>query len=345
MLELDLNSSKKASAAGLRHPDSSPRQVDRVRLLDADPDLGRFLSPEELVGARQWAVPVVQVERDGDRSVDDLLEHHGAFAALVLEGIVLRELQVSEQLGMRLIGSGELLAAAEPPSMLARASSIRALPGTRLALLGRELLIAVHRWPGLMLGLQQRWAEQADRLTTQLVICQLPRVDQRLLGLMWLLAESWGHVTPAGTTLPLKLTHDAFGALIGARRPTVTLALRELSDRGAIVRQDQGWLLLEVPPDTEPLPTSFRAPWIIDEAALNWRPKPEPAAVGPTPPQVLATNAELKERLQALRKQHEASLKRFGERLERLASVRDDCERRRERLAQQRLTTRPRQPS
>ncbi|MFZ1996927.1 MAG: hypothetical protein WAU75_22620, partial [Solirubrobacteraceae bacterium] len=34
------------------------------------------------------------------------------------------------------------------------------------------------------------------------------------------------------------------------RRPTVSLALKELSDRGALLRQPGGWLLLESLPDT-----------------------------------------------------------------------------------------------
>ena len=72
-------------------------------------------------------------------------------------------------------------------------------------------------------------------MTVQLVICQLPRVEDRVLAVLWLLAESWGHVTPAGVRLPLALTHETLGALIGARRPTVTLALRKLTDDGTLV--------------------------------------------------------------------------------------------------------------
>ncbi len=48
----------------------------------------------------------------------------------------------------------------------------------------------VRRWPGLLAGLHVHVAEQSERLAAQLVICQLPRVDQRLLAIMWLLAES-----------------------------------------------------------------------------------------------------------------------------------------------------------
>lgn len=54
------------------------------------------------------------------------------------------------------------------------------------------------------------------------------------------------------------LTHDALGALVGARRPTITLAVRELTDRGAIVRQDQGWLLVEPPPAGPAMPSTSR---------------------------------------------------------------------------------------
>ncbi len=79
------------------------------------------------------------------------------------------------------------------------------------------------------------------------MICQLPRVDDRLLAVMWLLAESWGQVTPAGTLLPIGLTHAALGGLVGARRPTVTLALGSLTADGALRREERGWLLLRSP--------------------------------------------------------------------------------------------------
>ena len=78
-------------------------------------------------------------------------------------------------------------------------------------------------------------ADGAQRLAVQLAICQLPRVQDRVLAMLWLLAESWERVTSSGTTLSLSLTHQA---LVGARRPTVTLALGELAERGAVVQQD-----------------------------------------------------------------------------------------------------------
>lgn len=226
--------------------------VARIRLLEADPDLGRFLDDDDLAEARQLVLPVVRFSGDDDASLEARFDEWGAFAALVLEGMVLEQLQIGDQSGLRLLGPADIVSRAPGShSSLVDSLSVRVLAGTRLALLGPDFVLGIRRWPGLIKGLHERLAQQTDRVATQLVICQLPRVDQRLLALMWLLAESWGRVTPAGTTVPLKLTHDALGALIGARRPTVTLALRELSERGAILRQDTGWLLLEPSPGND----------------------------------------------------------------------------------------------
>jgi Mn-dependent DtxR family transcriptional regulator len=47
-------------------------------------------------------------------------------------------------------------------------------------------------------------------------------------------------------TVPLRLTHEALGHLVGAQRPTVTLALKDLRDRRLVTRLGRdGWLLAE----------------------------------------------------------------------------------------------------
>jgi CRP/FNR family cyclic AMP-dependent transcriptional regulator len=69
-------------------------------------------------------------------------------------------------------------------------------------------------------------------------------VEDRLLGLLSLLAERFGHVGVDGVHLPLPPTHAVLGLLIGARRPTITLAVSALRERGALARTDSGgWLL------------------------------------------------------------------------------------------------------
>jgi DNA-binding transcriptional ArsR family regulator len=44
--------------------------------------------------------------------------------------------------------------------------------------------------------------------------------------------------------MPLSLSHRLLGQLVGARRPTVTLALARLDDAGLVHREDDGtWVL------------------------------------------------------------------------------------------------------
>jgi CRP/FNR family cyclic AMP-dependent transcriptional regulator len=182
--------------------------------------------------------------------IEALFDDTGAFGGLVLEGILLQSLRVGNHAGLRMLGPGDVLALTQAPrSILVVEATCRATVPTRMALLEREMLMAVRRWPQIAAGLHAHAGEQSERLVTQLMICQLPRVDERIVALMWLLAESWGQVTPDGTLLPISLTHAALGGLIGARRPTVTLALGKLTSAGVIRRRPQGWLLLRSPED------------------------------------------------------------------------------------------------
>jgi hypothetical protein len=132
--------------------------------------------------------------------------------------------------------------------MLIGENVCRAAAPTRLALLGHEMLLACRRWAALTAGLQARMAEQTERIVAQLMICQLPRVEDRVESMLWLLAETWGQVGAQGTLLPVALTHETLGGLIGAQRSTVTLALGELADRGTVLKLDRGWLLPGQPP-------------------------------------------------------------------------------------------------
>ena len=223
------------------------RSHSRVGLLEAEPDIGRFLTPTERTAvAEAVSVPVATVLR-GEFT---LFGEGESFAALVLEGMLFQRLRVADQVALRLLGPGDILAVGGPlRSPLLRQAECRAAAPTQLALLGDEVLSAARRWPRLMAGLHARIGEQSERLAIQLVICQIPRVEERLLALLWLLAESWGRVTPVGTAVPVSLTHEALGELIGARRSTVTLALKALTERGAIRRQHGSWLLVESPPE------------------------------------------------------------------------------------------------
>src|SRR5438874_624433 len=90
---------------------------------------------------------------------------------------------------------------------------------------------------------RRRTAARAFRLSVQMAICQLPRVELRLMLALWHLAERFGRVGPEGVTLPLPLSHRLLGQVVGARRPTVTLALTRLHQAGLVERLDGVWRL------------------------------------------------------------------------------------------------------
>ncbi len=247
------------------------RQRSPVRLLDVEPDLGAFLSDEEREVASQVAVPVIAVD-DGEADLERALRERRAFAAVIVHGIVLQRLVVGDQPGLRLLGPGDIVTrqGSRAPAIVSQ-SSCRAAGGLALALLDERVLVATRRFPGLVAALQIQMGDQHLRLVTQLVICQLPRVADRVLALMWFLAESWGRVTPAGTSLPLSLTHDAIGELIGAKRPTVSLALKELVQQDAVVRQAGGWLLLKGAPAGTRVAAYASEPVRVSDEPTAWR--------------------------------------------------------------------------
>lgn len=290
--------------------------------MEAEPDLARYLSPEDRAQAMQVRLPSVELA-PGQVSIRSELRRHGAFAALVLGGMLLQSIRIGQHAGLRLLGPGDILSFAEtPPSILVLDEECRATVPTRLALLGRDMLVAGRRWPWLIAGLHTRMAEQVERLTAQLVVCQLPRVDDRLLAMLWLLAESWGQVTPSGTVVPIELTHSALGGLIGARRPTVTLALSELTERGAIMRQSDGWLLLEAPGAPDEAPSdAVGDPQPLVPLTPKWSEDPSLRAIRAQAEAELV-HQELRETVARLRLEHDSQTEQIRSRLAELTKAR-----------------------
>lgn len=294
-----------------------------VTLLEADPELLRQLPENEREMATRVRLPLLELPR-GQFAIHELLSTHGAFAALVLEGMLLQRIRLGDRQGMRLIGPGDLLSrGVRAPSLLELEVDVHATTLTRIALLGLEFLRVASRWPAMVVRLHEHSDEQAQRLLTQLMICQLPRVEDRLLAIMWMLAELWGRVTGSGTVLPVRLTHDALGGLVGARRPTVTLALQELSARGALVSQHRGWLLLERPPPVLFVATAEAAvdPWPIAPPSTQWAIEDPVSAPGEQ--SAAAARDELRATLAELQAEHALAARRLQQRLALMAEERE----------------------
>jgi hypothetical protein len=228
-----------------------------VRLLDADPDLATGLPDAERAQGPAVVVPGIRVAR-GPWAPPERL--HTAIGIVALEGLLVATGHTYGRDDVRLVGPGDTLDA----RLLADPNvAWRALAPAHLAVLDERFVFAARRWPALLTGLARRLLENQQEQHARAAICTMSRVEERILALLCHLALRWGHVTPDGVTLTLPLTHELLGALIGARRPTVTLALLALTEQRLVSRRDDGtWLLpLEcrdwpttgIPPDRPPI--------------------------------------------------------------------------------------------
>jgi CRP-like cAMP-binding protein len=230
-----------------------------VALLDADADLGRLMSAEQLKQARsQLTVRRHVLEAgpwEGERLRGAGAEHVGL---LVLAGLMIRELVLADNVAAELLGPGDLVRpwqAAGPERLVPYQIRWTALEPTELAILDRRFAALLPHYPQVNAMLIDRLTERSQRMSLMQAISQLNGVDRRLLTLFWHLAERWGRVTKAGVVVPVVVPHRVLAQLVGARRPTVSSALGQLADRGEVVRApDGGWLLTGAPvgiPTTE----------------------------------------------------------------------------------------------
>lgn len=235
---------------------------EAVRLLQADPDLGRLLSQER----RQEATAALAVRTHrlsvGEWSVDILSGDVHSIGLLLLEGVISREVVVADNVSIELLGPGDLLRpwqAGADTALLRSEVRWTVLGPSKVALLDSRFAMQVSRYPEVTCVLFDRLTERSMRLATNQAISQLTRVDRRLLAVFWHLAERWGRVSSDGVVVPLALSHRILGQLVGARRPTVSSAISELVRREELVRRSDGSWLLTGQPSLEPVPEATAA--------------------------------------------------------------------------------------
>jgi CRP-like cAMP-binding protein len=220
-----------------------------VAILDLDPDLAQDMHPTRAIEARTHAIAAVETLATGSWPADvlDIVDPRGALGLLVIDGILSRDLKLGRATLTELIGEGEILRPWSSPGHRAIAPPAAVwtvLDTARVAILDRRFVARTARWPELTTALLTRAMSRSRSLAVQLAIRSLQRVDKRLLLQLWHIAERWGRVSPDGTVLPLALTHKLLAGLVGARRPTVTTALKELTQEGLVTRRDDGtWVL------------------------------------------------------------------------------------------------------
>ncbi|MEA2312190.1 MAG: family transcriptional regulator, cyclic receptor protein [Solirubrobacteraceae bacterium] len=278
-------------------------------LLDLDPDLGALLTDGErrAEAHRRLVVDAYRVPKGPLRfgSADTSPEHVGL---LLLDGVVSREVLVSDTVSTELLGPGDVVrpwAAEDGPAFLEMEVRWTALTESRVAVLDRHFGIRLAAWPEVTAMLIDRVNARAQRLATTQAISQLVKVDRRLLALFWHLAERWGRITPDGVVIPLTLSHRMLSQLVGARRPTVSTSISALAERGEVLRRDDGTWLVKGEPVGLPAGGTGRAiparRRFLKAAEGGGEPVPAPAADGPSLADVIAARRELHETLARMR--------------------------------------------
>jgi CRP-like cAMP-binding protein len=226
-----------------------------INVVDAFPELVREVDPARAALARRHALATLEVLSPGtwQPTIDEHREP-GHLGLLVIEGMLTREVVLGSSIATEIVGRGDLLRPADHDGENAPVPfgvQWTVLEPTRLAVLDRRFTTVIGHWPEAVEVVMRAAMRRVHSMALHLAVCHLRRVDTRLLVLLWHLADRWGKVAPDGVHVPMRLTHQTLGRLVGAQRPSVSTALKQLADGGRVSRLEDGsWLLHGQPPET-----------------------------------------------------------------------------------------------
>ena len=233
-----------------RAPPGRP-SVETADLLEVDPDFAAGLG-EHAREARAALKVVLVTIPPGPCDVEGLIAGRRASGAVVVEGLISRRTLIGAHAAVELIWPGDVIAplpnlSVAQPFLVPEISWTAELT-TRLALLPPSTFRLAVRWPELASTLRERMEVRHARLATVHAIAQVPRAEERLRLLLWLLAGRFGRVTAQGVVLDVRLPYRTIGELIGARRPTLSLAMKALRASGEVTVREDGALVLREEP-------------------------------------------------------------------------------------------------
>jgi CRP/FNR family transcriptional regulator, cyclic AMP receptor protein len=215
-------------------------------LLDLDDDLAQELEVRMRFSARQHATARILHAETGACELGSWFATVGdGSGLLLLDGVMAIETRVADRAVTELVGAGDLL---QPPvpctdDLVGRCSSWRVLSPARLALLDSDFSERIRSWPQLSRALCRRAERRTSDLAVLRAISGQPKLEVRLVLLLWHLAARWGRVEPSGLRLRLPLTHRLLGQLVGAERPSISHALARLSHGGVVTGSAGDWHL------------------------------------------------------------------------------------------------------
>jgi hypothetical protein len=206
-------------------------------LLDVDEELGEQLDSRMRFSARQSVTARVLEAEAGECDLGPWLTAlSGGPGLLLIDGLLAADVSIADRTASELVGTGDLIAPAfrREEEMIEPVPSWRALVTTRLAILDGQFMERMGPWPQIVKALVRRAERRGDDLAFMRAICSQPRLELRLVLLLWHLGVRWGRVEPGGLRLSLPLTHRLLGQLVAAERPSVSHALGRLARSGLV---------------------------------------------------------------------------------------------------------------
>jgi CRP/FNR family transcriptional regulator, cyclic AMP receptor protein len=174
---------------------------------------------------------------EGKELIVDPEEHAERMLVVVAGQLQVYELSLrsGRELTLWVSGDGEAVCVTGLVPRWTRELHLRALEPSLLCCVGRQALEEVVRANpevGLRLArtlanrlqlMEDRWADMVEK-----------EVSERLAGLIYMLVESVGVMTPEGPMIPTRYTHKQLSSMVGSNREAVTRALNSLQEAQAI---------------------------------------------------------------------------------------------------------------
>jgi CRP/FNR family transcriptional regulator, cyclic AMP receptor protein len=220
-----------------------------VHLLVEDPDLARGLSSDDRrIVERAFRAPVVTIERALWNPPE--CDPATTFGLLVLDGLLGRRVLLGQAVATELLGAGDVLRPWDEPlgfHFIPPELNWRVFRTGRVAVIDERITSLIGARPELLVAFSSRLLRRVRSLAYLNAVSHLHTVEAKLHTLLWHLASTYGRVTPRGIRIPFRLTHEILGEIVGAQRPSITLAMSRLQEHGELGRDRTGWLLAGKP--------------------------------------------------------------------------------------------------
>ena len=223
-------------------------------VLRADSALAGQLSPVDLPRATRQAVArVVSLPKGIFWPQKRFPSSDDALGMLVLDGLLLRGVAVTDRPTIEVLGPGDVFRPfevdADPDATVAGEPRWWALRPATIAVLDAAFTRRMCDYPTVIAELAGRLSRRSAASSVRLAIAAEPRLSLRLHRSLWQLADRFGETQPDGVLLRVPLCHSLLSWIVGARRPAVSRAINELERAGRMAHLPDGtwWLGRQYP--------------------------------------------------------------------------------------------------